>query len=125
MARPQKNRPTFPGGYLQLRRSVFEDLSELSHEDLLFYIRMLALANYGAYGGLMGFPNAPMSIRDFAGAFGMDVGQCYRTVQRIRRVKHEATDGRNLPLIARGPNSYKLFTWWLPHYDLFVNTAGE
>lgn len=125
MARPQKTRPTFPGGYLQLKRSVFEDLPELSHEDLLFYIRMLALANYGDYGGLMGFPNAPMSVRDFADAFGMDAGQCYRTITRLSKVKRKAPDGRVLGLVVRGRNSFDLQTWWLPHYTVFVATAGE
>lgn len=125
MARPAKDRPSLQGGYMQLRRCVFEDLPELSHEDLLLYLRMLALANWGSYGGLMGFPERPMSVRDFAVAFGMDAGQCHRALMRLRCVKREAPDGRVLGLVVRGPNSYGKLMWWLPHYALFVATNGE
>lgn len=124
MARPTKKRPHFTGGFLPLKRSIFDDLSDWRPALRDFYVQLLALSFYGSYSGQLGFPEQPMSKPDIAAATHTEVSQAYRLIKELRRMRIPDAAGEDMPMLAYYyPNGdARPAHYWLPHYALFVDT---
>lgn len=126
MGRPKKERTAaFGDGYIQLKRSIFVELSHLSPALFSFYLKLLALAHWGDYGGDLGWESNPLSVRDIAHALGMEWQTAYGHLHALEQEERVDTRGVLRTLVARDPTWGKHGHLWLPHYKEFVLTGKK
>jgi hypothetical protein len=108
-------RPTYPGGFVGLKRESMNALDEdLGNQPALWrlYFKLLAAANYGkGYRGELGFPENPWSIADIASCVNLCEGAVRRDLHRLEKIGllEQLDTGATLPL------------WTVKHYDYFVH----
>lgn len=115
MSRQAKKRPSYPPGFVGIKRETMNALDKcLSNHPALWrlYFKLLAAANFGdGYRGELGFPENPWSIPDIAACVNLSEPVVRRDIHRLQDIGllEEIDSGCQLPL------------WTIKHYDHFVH----